>query len=1232
MKNRRIASLMTFVIIISTILSVLAPTDSYAVTNLTMTEGTGKGPSVEVIRVDENGNEIIDEEKKDSESENSGDEKEDHTVDPVSSTYEDDIQGFSYPDDQMNLTTIYVSTPQDLIKLARNCRLDTWSRDKNVVLTDDILLDGSNFKYIPIFGGVFDGQGHTISGVNVTDSESYTGLFCITQESALIKDLKVQGSLIPSGDQLATGGIVGDNYGIISNCTFEGNISGYDYSGGIAGYNEQTGNITSCTSKGYVYGMHFTGGITGYNLGTINGCTNNAKINIASVDNSLSLQNVKLDQYKDKLSNLFGDNNKQDSTSVLDSTVDTGGICGYSQGKIISCVNNALIGYEHIGYNVGGIVGRQDGYVDLCINNGEVYGRKDVGGIAGQAEPYVVIDIKQDIIEQLTTNMNTLHDLVGTTLTDAGNESNIITARLNVVKDFTDRALGDTSYLANETETWINGVMDSGNEFLNRIDYVVAESSKNGGLLDQTKSGIDNASSVVKNLTNAVDDLDIEKYMTEEEKVSYNQAKSNIKEATDRFRIIKAEHKNRDYDFYYCEYIKYNPITPFNLALFDEDDERIDWSSLSQNGSHYTVKKINDTPPPEYTDFPDPDNEIEKGLDLAASIDADALILKDTEEEFESEFQMSFARYLEENVSTIEEIITIHLQDLGDNVSKDVKYAIKNTKDSLNNFGTAVSETKSIASNLNSRSNISMPKLSPEYQGRTNSLVANIQGMSDNLGLLNNEMNSSNQTLVNDMIKVNDQFNVIMLLIADAIDGALDEDYTDVYMDNSLAVAEDSTDATIADSINYGTIHGDIDTAGIAGTMAIEYDFDLESDVTGIRDAANGVTYRTKCVLRRNKNDGYVEGLKSYVGGACGRQEMGTILHCQNFGKLSSSSGDYVGGISGESLSTIHDSYTKGILNGDEYVGGIAGKGYDIKGCFSLPSIHSTGSCIGAIAGDNDPNGRIYGNYFTSEDLAGINRVSYRSKAEPVSYYDLLEFEGIPTEFRTIRVSFVLDDKVQSVKEFKYGDYVSSIPSEISDTEYILWDWDNLELNDLKADTELIGNSAKYITTLASLQMRENGQSAVLVDGKFVKSDVLVSELSGMSSDPSIIETWKLTIPDDFEEEHLIRYCPPSSIKDFKILLIGNYEDAEAELVQMGKYYTFSVPGQVVQFIVKDTYVNPVIKYAGFEIAGIIVLIIILVMIIHRNRNPKKRKVSSAASSKRIKDDIEYIDLKKQDD
>ncbi len=1244
MKNRQLAALITFTMLTSLVFSDLACVRTYASNRLNISEGEGKGPSVEVIRVDDEGNEIHEDTDKKSSDKDSKDTSEDTITTSANMSYEEDLSGEMYSTDGIQMTTITVSTAEDMIQLAKDCRLDTWSRDKNIVLTDDIILDGSGFKYIPIFGGIFDGNGHTISGVNVSDSESYTGLFCITQESALIKNLNVQGSLIPSGKQLATGGIVGDNYGTISNCTFDGNINGYDYSGGIAGYNEQSGSISSCKSSGYIMGMHFTGGIAGYNLGTISGCTNEAKINISSVDETVSIKDLSIDQYTDKIKNLFGDNNKQDSTNVINSTVDVGGICGYSQGVIISCINNALVGYEHVGYNIGGIVGRQNGYINLCVNNGEVYGRKDVGGIAGQAEPYVVIDITEDIIGQLTSNMNTLHDLVNVTLNDAGDESNLITARLNMVKGFTDKALNDTSYLANETENFINGVMDSGNEVLERIDYTMDELSKDGGVFDEAKGLIDNASNAAGNLLQAVDDLDVTKYMTDEEKARYAQAKQNIITGKDDYKNFYDEKYNSNYKYEYYLYIKaHKDDGILNGKCSDlkpvSSNGICEWSALTTRDDYSTVSKIVHDVSGNRIDFPATNTgdrelmEADAALNAAANADAIAKVTTAADAAFLAKYGKSMPDYLEDNVSVIEELLEAKGDQLTDTIRKDIGYAVVSTRNSIGNARNAISKTKNLISDLGSKPTVKLPKLSPEYQARSNSLVANIQGMSDNLGFLNNEMNSSNQQLVDDMIQVNDQFNVIMLLIADAIDGVLDADYTDIYEDNSLAVAEDCTDATIADSINYGVVHGDINTSGIAGTMAIEYDFDLESDVTGIKDAATGTTYRTKCVLRHDKNEGYVEGVKNFVGGMCGLQEMGTILHCQNYGKLKSNSGDYVGGISGQSLSTIHDSYTKGILAGRDYIGGITGKGYDIRGCYSLPTITGDGSCHGAIAGDNSPDGRIYANYFVSEDEAGINRVSYSGKAEPVSYDSLVHTEGMPPEFKSIRVSFILDDETIDTEEYSYGDTVSSLPLELSDGEYIKWDWENASLTDLKSDTELVGSTARYLTTLAGLQLRSSGQSSVLVDGKFTEDDLFTATLLN-DEDPDIIERWRLAIPDDKQAEHLIRYCPPDGVDDVRIYLLTGNERSIIEPGKMGRYLTFTVPGNDIEFLVEDTGSNIFKKYLKYEIAGGAGILAILLGVIISGKTKKKpaKKGTPDAGSKKngTDDDIIDIDLDKE--
>ncbi|MCR5421159.1 MAG: hypothetical protein K6E98_09140 [Lachnospiraceae bacterium] len=1226
MRNKKTASILSIILIFSAISNSIFLIHANAGNRLTVTEGSGQAPDIEVIRTDSDGNEIRDDKdlKSTDKTRTNNLINKDSIVTSKNQTYENDLSGIITDRDVTEKKNIYISTPEDLIKLAKNCSLDTFSRDKNVILKNDLDLSDSNFKYIPIFSGTFDGCGYTISGINLSEAESYTGLFCITQESAVIKDLTVKGNLMADGDQLAIGGIAGDNYGLISNCQFDGTINGYDYIGGIAGYNENSGSISNCTSNGMIIGRHFTGGITGYNLGNINGCTNKSDINITSLDETVSFKDIDINKYKNDLLNLFGDNNKQRSTDIINSSVDIGGICGYSQGTIISCTNNATVGYKHFGYNIGGIAGRQNGYIEMCINQGNIYGRKDVGGIVGQAEPYVIIDITEDIIGQLTSNMNTLHDLINVTLNDAGNESDLVSSRLNMVKNFTDKALDDTSCLSVETEDFINGVMDGGNEFFNRIDHALNVISVDGGILDQTTAALDNSYTAVSNLVQAVKDLDIYNYMSDDEKNDYDQAKTNIEKAHTDYKNYYDNYYSSDYNYNYYRYINTHQnnvsyyATSSNLIPVDVSGNEINWPDvLSDNKEEYNniaklIHKDTTTEPATITDFPssqEPYSEIDSKLNTDASTEALSKVLVLTDNEFRNNYGISYTSYIENNIDVMASILLSHEQEMSENTRKDIKYAISYTKQSVYGFEDTVGNIKSTVSQLGSKGTITFPKLSKEYQDRSNSLIANLQGMSDNLGYLNNEMNSSNQKLVDDMVEVNDQFNVIMLLIADAIDGVLEADYTDVYEDNSLAVAQDCTDAAIVYSINYGSVSGDIDTGGICGTMAIEYDFDLESDVTGIEDAATGSTYRTKCVLRYNKNNGTVTGMKNYVGGMCGLQEMGTILRCQNYGKLTSESGDYIGGISGKSLSTIVNCYTKGILSGDNNIGGICGMGYDISMCYSLPTINATGSNSGAIAGDNSTNGQLDSNYFVSNDYAGINRVSYSHKAEPLTYNELLQLTDLPAEFKKIKVNFILDDEIITIKEYNYGDSIDEFPNDRSGNDYVIWDTDDKNTKALFSDMELYGKTSRFITTLGSSQLRENGQSAVLVDGQFTSDKDFKAVLTGDNKDPDIFEVWELSIHDDSSNQHLVRYCPPPNVTDVKIWIPDKDSGYEAQITKMGQYLTFNTSGRNITFMVENTYENPLMKYAPYIICVTILLICIIIFVIHKkNKNKRESK------------------------
>ena len=68
--------------------------------------------------------------------------------------------------------TVNVSSVEELLRAARQCSLDSWSRGRTIVLTADLDLKGESFTPFPIFCGVFDGQGHTISGLRVAESGS----------------------------------------------------------------------------------------------------------------------------------------------------------------------------------------------------------------------------------------------------------------------------------------------------------------------------------------------------------------------------------------------------------------------------------------------------------------------------------------------------------------------------------------------------------------------------------------------------------------------------------------------------------------------------------------------------------------------------------------------------------------------------------------------------------------------------------------------------------------------------------------------------------------------------------------------------------------------------------------------------------------------------------------------------------------------------------------------------
>ena len=363
---------------------------------------------------------------------------------------------------------IYIHTAKDLCALSDSCAYDAWSRGKTVLLTADISLRGVDFEPIASFSGTFNGGGHTISGLTLTDSLSPAGLFLTLERGAFVHALKVEGQVTPGGTKEAVGGIVGRNYGTLEECSFFGVVKGDSAVGGIAGRNEEGGLIANCTVSGSVSANRYTGGIAGYNLGTLRACINSAGVNTSNVDPTLSLDDLSIDPAA-SLTDLVS----VGAAESRNATSDTGGVAGYSSGSLLSCINRGAVGYPHFGYNVGGGAGRSDGFMDFCSNYGMIYGRKDVGGIVGQMEPYLHLSLRDDLIARLRAELDRLNALVSSTLDDVDSTNDHISSRLDSVSAYTNAAVDDADSLAGQTTDFIDKNIGTVNELTDRADDVM---------------------------------------------------------------------------------------------------------------------------------------------------------------------------------------------------------------------------------------------------------------------------------------------------------------------------------------------------------------------------------------------------------------------------------------------------------------------------------------------------------------------------------------------------------------------------------------------------------------------------------------------------------------------------------------------------------------------------------------------------------------------------------------
>ena len=297
-------------------------------------------------------------------------------------------------------------------------------------LTADIDLEGNeDDQWNPIgnsswanngystFEGIFDGAGHTISGLYINKpTKSCQGLFGEAR-NATIKKVTVQGSVTGSSRLGGIVGSMGNSYGgnctiykCVNECTiysaYEGNASDVPSNqvGGIVGYATGKGHvISSCVNKGnvstvvrvtpyqsgsssYTYHHANAAGILGFSINcstVIKNCVNEGNISsatgVAGIVAYLTGEGC-------AITGCFNKGEITSNPTWSGTTPDDckcGGIAGIAYADITHCGNEGNIRAH--GFGVGGIVSFIYGAeyeISYCYNTGNITGAtSSTGGI-----------------------------------------------------------------------------------------------------------------------------------------------------------------------------------------------------------------------------------------------------------------------------------------------------------------------------------------------------------------------------------------------------------------------------------------------------------------------------------------------------------------------------------------------------------------------------------------------------------------------------------------------------------------------------------------------------------------------------------------------------------------------------------------------------------------------------------------------------------------------------------
>lgn len=1072
---------------------------------------------------------------------------------------------------------LHIRSLDDFLTFAENCVLDSYSRDLTVWLQCDLDLSGTAFAGIPTFGGIFEGQSHVISGLNISTDSSAAGLFRYVQPGAVVRDLTVSGQVTPGGTAAMVGGIAGSNRGLIQDCRFEGSVAGRRHVGGIAGENAEGGSILRCTSQGIVVGENMTGGITGYNLGLVDGCENRACVNIHTPDSALDLSDIDLSVLMDPASLAAG-------ITVMD----TGGIAGYSIGAIYNCVNAASIGYPHIGYNVGGIAGRSSGILSGCTNEASIQGRKDVGGIVGQMEPNVSLNLSEDHLQLLQTQLEELETL-GRQLQDSFDRLGAANTHLNNTLTHIDGASGALEALAGYAGDYGNALTTEVNraslllqDALQQLLPVLEQATVLGEKLERTTNILamsmsafgDTAAGLQQSialLNDAVADLQTAGSLTTQALEQLTQGveallsslKSGAPEQT-HLALEKIENGLNRFAFAAAQ----AEVAAQKLA--DALQQQGAWNDETGAALTEAVQALQ-TMTAALSDMA----EGLSGLMDTLEFDADA---------FWSGMEklgdaMGSLREAMGSLQAAAEDLSLSLEKLEQAAGQGAQ-AIRLLSAAMSEMAGCMREMTLLGqllhtavTNISHYQPIQLPYLDSGASDAADTLFDSINAVSDELRAILSISDSFSREAKQQLNAIYEQFTQILDTAAKLANQVLDSTTEGIIKDTSHVDIDAVKAGKVGLCCNRASVSGDINAGGIVGAMAIEYQLDPEDDLSSKLSQYRLRTYQAKAIVQNCTNLGQIEGKRSYMGGICGKMDMGIILSSDSFAQVSSSEGDYVGGIAGSAAGSIQGCSVKAAISGGKYVGGVAGLADAVSDCRSMTLLQGS-ERVGAVLGyvETVSQDAICGNlYFALPDSPGaIDGISYDGCAQASAEDAFLAQDGLDSRFAQAVLTFCFEDGNVQTLAIPVGTVLESsmIPAlENTDGQIVFWNGLEEQLGQPQYfDRILTAQRKAMVSVVESVQTRPDGKPVLLLQGNFLSAERLPLQL--LTDRADALEGWQFAVPEGGAVTQ-VRYACPAGEENVQILVLGSDGNYYAiAYTRSGSYLVFSLEDGVTAFYV----------------------------------------------------------------